>query len=85
VQADAQDGEGEAMTPEEMQDMIDRCKRMIDDCRRWIPLLEREIARGSGGWVSHPVGDANAPSTTTTTSLNIGCCTCAAIANLKIT
>jgi len=31
------------MTPEEMQDMIDNCTRMIADCKRWIALLEREI------------------------------------------
>ena len=52
------------MTPEEMQDMIDNCRRMIADCQRWIALLERESM--PDGWVSHPVGDTSVPGQTTT-------------------
>lgn len=56
------------MTPEEIQDMIDNCRRMIADCQRWIALCEREIERGPGmnlpdGRVAHPVGDTSGPST----------------------
>ena len=47
------------MTPEEMQDMIDNCVRIIDDCTRWIALLK-------DGWVAHPVGDTSMPGTITT-------------------
>ena len=52
------------MTPEEMQDMIDNCTRMIADCKRWIAWLEG--ASIPDGHVSHPVGDTTEPSEMTT-------------------